>query len=182
MGGDLAWLVGPASLKAEYVQVDSDRDGLGPGGTDLDEITARGWYVSATYLLTGEEKTLSAITPKQNFKPFGPNAGPGAWELGIRYAQLDFDSDDPLDFADGNITNGITGGGTTAENRADALTIGVNWYLNRHVRLMFNWTNYWYDNDLGTPFSCQRPSCSPAQLQKADDTSWEILTRLAFWF
>jgi hypothetical protein len=40
----------------------------------------------------------------------------------------------PLDFFDGNVTNGITGGGRTAENGVDALTAGVNWYLNSRVR------------------------------------------------
>lgn len=177
-GGDLAWLIGPASLKAEYVQVDSDRDGLGPGGKDLDKIRSRGWYISVTYLVTGEEKTLTAPTPKRNFKPFGEKAGLGAIELGVRWARLDFDSDDPLDFADGK-TDKITGGGKTAENGADALTVGINWYLNKNVRLMFNWTNYWYDNDLGTPFSFDPATKT---LVKGDDTSWEILSRMAIWF
>ncbi|MBI3989830.1 MAG: hypothetical protein HY347_09465 [candidate division NC10 bacterium] len=178
-GGDIAWLVGPASLKAEYVQVTSDRDGLGPGGTNLDAIRARAWYVSATYLLTGEEKTSGAITPKRSFKPFGEKAGPGAWELALRGMRLDFNSDDPLDFADGNITNGITGGGTTAENGATGLTVGLNWYLNRQTRLMFNWTNYWYDNNLGTPFSFDPATKT---LAKGEDTSWELLSRMQVWF
>lgn len=175
-GGDLAWLVGPASLKFEYDVQTNDRDGLGPGGRDLDEITARGWYVSATYLLTGEERTLTFITPKRNFDLKG---GLGAIELGVRWASLDFDSDEAIDFFAG----GTPAVATVRENGADSLTIGVNWYLNRNVRLMFNWTNYWYDNDRGTPFSCSRPTCTAfTQLQPADDTSWEILTRMQVWF
>lgn len=57
--------------------------------------------------------------------------------------------------------------------------MGINWYLNRNVRLMLNWTHYWFDNDLGTPFSFDPAT---QKLVKADDTSWEILTRMAFWF
>jgi hypothetical protein len=42
----------------------------------------------------------------------------------VRYATLDFSPDDPLDFFDGNVANGITGGGPTAEYGVDALTTG----------------------------------------------------------
>jgi hypothetical protein len=86
----------------------------------------------------------------------------------VRYAGLKFSSDDPLNFFNGNLSM-IPGGGRTAENGAQALTLGVNWHLNDRVRAMFNWTNYWYENELGTPFSCQTSSCSAATLRKSDD-------------
>ena len=103
--------------------------------------------------------------------------------MGIRWAELDFRSDDPVNFFDGNLTPGrIPGGGRTAENGAQALTLGANWYFNEWTRLMLNWNYYWYDNSLGTPFSCQLGSCSAAQLRGADRESWEILSRLQIWF
>ncbi len=88
-----------------------------------------------------------------------------------------------MDFADGNLAV-ITGGGRTAGNKAQALTLGVNWYLNERVRLMVNGTNYWFGNPLGTPFSCPTTcaSTNPTNLQRADRTSWEILSRLEVWF
>jgi hypothetical protein len=58
----------------------------------------------------------------------------------------------------------------------------VNLYLNSRTRMMFNWSQYWYDNELGTPFSCTRSSCSAANLQRRGDSNWEIQTRLQFWF
>jgi phosphate-selective porin OprO/OprP len=189
-GGDLAWLWGPASVKFEYAEQHSDRNDCGvlvsgrcAGGADLDEIVARGFYVSGTFLVTGETKPLNGpVIPRRNFSPLGGPIGPGAWELGLRYAQLKFRSDDPVDFLDGNTVNGITGGGRTAENGVGALTAGVNWYLNPRTRMMFNWTNYWYDNELGTPFSCRRDSCSASTLEAGNDTSWEVLTRMQVWF
>jgi hypothetical protein len=42
-GGDLAWLIGPAALKFEYDVQSNQRHGLGPGGSDLDDVVARGW-------------------------------------------------------------------------------------------------------------------------------------------
>lgn len=116
-GDDLVWLVGPAALKFEYSAQTNERIGLGPGRVDLDEVRAEGWYVSATYLLTGEEKRLSAtVTPKYQFTPVTGKWGAGAWEVGIRYAELTFESDDPVNFFDGNLTSvtRIPGGG---ENR-----------------------------------------------------------------
>jgi phosphate-selective porin OprO and OprP len=182
-GGDFVWLLGPASLKFEYAQQRNERDNLGPGATDLDDVVARGWYASVTWIVTGEDKPLNGpVEPRSPFSPFVSKIGPGAWELAVRYARLKFESDSPLDFFDGNINNGITGGGTTAENGVDALTAGVNWYLNARVRAMVNWTRYWYDNRLGTPTSCTVPVCNASNLRRGDDTSNEVLTRLQIWF
>src|SRR5262249_22777522 len=46
-GVDLAWLVGPAAVKFEYDVQTNDRHHLGPRGTSLDKVTAKGWDVSA---------------------------------------------------------------------------------------------------------------------------------------
>jgi hypothetical protein len=102
------------------------------------------------------------------------------------YAELTLVSDDPVHFFDGNLTSAarIPGEGRTAENGAQALTVGVNWYLNSRTRVMLNWTHNWYDHTLGTPFSCpkQMPTCSASNLRPGDDTSWEFLSRLQIYF
>jgi phosphate-selective porin len=63
----------------------------------------------------------------------------------------------------------------------DALTIGLNWYLNPRVRLLLNWTRYWFDHDLGTPFSCRRAQCAQTQLEDGDE-AFEIETSVQVWF
>lgn len=179
VGGDVAWTVGPAAFKAEGVIQESERKGLGPGGRDLDEITASGWYVTGSYLLTGEDSVLNGpIVPKKNFSsPFGPSAGPGAVQLLFRWSSLAFDSSEAIDFFAG----GIPAPGIVRENNVQAATAGLNWYLNPRVRLMFNWTNYWFSNERGTPFSCT--ACGGfASLTPSNDASWEALTRLSLWF
>jgi hypothetical protein len=109
--------------------------------------------------------------------------GLGAWELALRYAEVRFDSNSPVDFFDGDINNGITGGGRSAGNGVETLTAGLNWYFNSRVRYTFNWTEYWYDNRLGTPFSCESLSCGALQLLRRDDPpSWEVLSRVQMWF
>ncbi|HEY7649542.1 MAG TPA: porin [Methylomirabilota bacterium] len=182
-GGDLAWLVGPVSFKAEYDRQIDERKKLGPGGTDLDDVIATGWYVTGTFLLTGENSVLNGpVIPRSPFSPLAGKLGPGAWELVARYQELRFRSDDRVDFFDGNINNGVPGGSSSAENGAQAVTGGINWYLNARVRAMVNYTQYWYDNSLGTPYSCRQASCAAGNLQRREDTSWEVLSRLQIWF
>jgi len=83
-------------VKFEYDVQTNQRHGLGPQRSNLDKVTAKGWYVSGTYLITGEEKRLSApVHPTYPFAPIAGQWGSGAWELGMRYADLSFSSDDP---------------------------------------------------------------------------------------
>jgi hypothetical protein len=54
-------------------------------------------------VLTGEDQLRSGnVAPRHPFIPVAGEMGPGAWEVGIRCAELDFDSDDPVNFFDGN--------------------------------------------------------------------------------
>lgn len=153
-GFEVVHAYGPFGLYGEYVKTKEEREGLGTGGNNLADVDGRGWYVAGTWLVTGEEKVHGkAPKVKNNFDP--RTGGLGALELVARFAQLDFDSDDPL----------LSPGG----NEVDALTVGFNWYLSPNVRLMFNWVNNWYDNKKMTPI-------------KGDDSSWEITSRLALWF
>lgn len=162
-GFEAVYAYGPFGLYGEYVRSEEEREGLGAGGSNLADVEGRGWYVAATYLVTGEDK-VHGKAPK--VKPANPRTGDfGALELVARFAQLDFDSDDPLP---GSLPTG---------NRVDALTVGFNWYLSTNVRLMFNWTQNWFDDNRGTPFTA---SPDPGKID--DDSSWEILTRLALWF
>jgi phosphate-selective porin OprO/OprP len=107
---------------------------------DLRRPTARGdfhfdsWYVSASYLLTGEKKTLGRIVPRRRFNPFRSTWG--AWELAARYSL--FRSDDDL----------FRLGMASGTSRADAFTVGLNWYLNELLRLTLNYERTEFDDDL----------------------------------
>lgn len=162
-GFEAVYAGGPFGLYGEYVKTEEERKGLGAGGSNLADVDGRGWYIAGTFLVTGEEK-VHGKAPKVT--PFNPHTRDyGALELVARFAQLDFDSDDPLPAP---LPNG---------NRVDALTAGFNWYLSPNARLMFNWTHNWFDKKAGTPFTA-----SPDFSKRNDDTSWEITSRLALWF
>jgi phosphate-selective porin OprO/OprP len=120
--GELTWLLGPAAVRFEYDQTNQARNGLGPAGSTLPGVVAKGYVGQFTYLLTGENKPdSSAIAPHHNL--FGDTKNPsgfGAWELKFRYSNLQI--------ADA----------TAKSNRAETIYFGPNWYLNRFVRFMLD--------------------------------------------
>jgi phosphate-selective porin OprO and OprP len=127
---DLDWTIGPASTRAEYIRTTDDRLQQGLGDQDLPDARSQSWYASATWILTGEKKARPVKAASEFL-----TAGFGAVEVGARYERLWFDS------------VGTTGTGVALRNpRAEnifpsgvrALTIGVNWTLNRWLKLQIN--------------------------------------------
>ncbi len=126
--GDIDWTAGPVSARGEFTWVTDDRLHQGIAQDDLPDARARSWYVSGTWVLTGERK-MRPIKPADDFL----RGGPGAIELAGRIERLWFDS----------------AGGTDVPTRANrsetilasgdqVLTLGVNWTLNRFVKFQFN--------------------------------------------
>jgi phosphate-selective porin OprO/OprP len=150
--GEVAYYTGPFTIYGEYIQTEEERKGLGAGAIDLPDLFGRGWYVTTTYMLTGEAKVPGQVViPNRWVNPIGPERGWGAWELAARFAQLDFRARD------------ITG------NRVDALTLGVNWYLAPNVKWLVNFVQNWVSDENRSPI-------------RGEDASWEFLTRLQLWF
>jgi phosphate-selective porin len=125
---DLDWTLGPASARAEYTIVRDDRLGQGLADNDLPDARARSWYVSGTYLLTGEDKTRP-VRPANDFL----RGGIGAVEVAARYERLWFDS---IDGTDEPFRNPRAESIFPSGDRV--LTLGVNWTLNRFMKLQFN--------------------------------------------
>jgi phosphate-selective porin OprO/OprP len=120
--GELTWLLGPAAIRVEYDQTNQARANLGANLTNLPGVVAKGYMGQFTYLLTGESKPESTATlPKHSlFDNENGKLGLGAWELKFRYANLQISD------------------GTSRSNRAETFYTGVNWYLNRFVRYLFD--------------------------------------------
>lgn len=95
-----------------------------------------GFYVQGSWILTGETRRYDVATGSfqspRPFIPFTSAGGRGAWELALRYSHLDLD-----------YHAGLAGTAATADairgGVQDIWTLGVNWYLNPNVKLMFNW-------------------------------------------
>ena len=127
---DVDWTIGPASARAEYTWVTDDRVQQGLGNEDLPDARARSWYVSGSWILTGEAKTR----PVKAASEF-PGGGFGAVEVVARVERLWFDSVGPTETS-------VSARTPRAENifpsGVQALTIGVNWTLNRWIKLQVN--------------------------------------------
>lgn len=116
-GFDAAYMLGPFSVQGEYAHTWLSRNN-GLSGLDF-----KAYYVQAAWTLTGESRNYKGSQGKfkrlQPKNAFSWQKGTwGAWELATRI--------------DGNDLNSgsIVGGEETA------LTLALNWYLNRNVRLM----------------------------------------------
>lgn len=125
LGLEGAVVYGPLSIQGEFMQTWLDRpERLSKTGY------LHGAYLYVSYFLTGESRrysrsdgTFDSITPKKNFSP--KDGTWGAWELAARYSYLD------LNDKSVNITGGIL----------NDVTLGINWYLNPNMRLMFNYVH-----------------------------------------
>ena len=114
---------GPFSVQGEYTMVNIRRDFF------REDLFLNGFYVQASYFLTGESRTyrpergnFGALIPNRNFRP---GFGPGAIELAVRFSNVD------------SIDQDYDGG------QMDHFTAGLNWYLNRETRIMLNYI--WLD-------------------------------------
>jgi len=120
IGAELAGVFGPFHFAGEYMTslVQMSRD------VNQEDPSFDGWYVQVGYFLTGEHRPykkssgyFNRVKPKSNWD----EGGTGAWEIAGRYSQLDLTD------------SGIDGG--VMEN----YTLGLNWYLNPNVRIMWNY-------------------------------------------
>jgi hypothetical protein len=142
--GEFTYIKSGYALRAEYVQVQQQRDGVGSeqlgglGFLTLPGIGAKAWNIGATYLLTGEKRPENG-TPRVKHPLFGPDTpggtgrGWGAWELGVRYSGIQANA--PA----ANFLNFYTPGFVSQfDYHTDQFTFGVNWYLNYWVKYQFN--------------------------------------------
>lgn len=118
---------GPFGFLGEYVFASQEvrRDA---NTTALDN---KAFNLNGYFVLTGEPAGYKGIVPN---KSFGSEGGLGAFELALRYSELDVDNDAFPLFADPLLFS------TKAKN----WTIGLNWYLNKNVKFVFDYdqTNF----------------------------------------
>jgi phosphate-selective porin OprO and OprP len=138
---------GPASLKAEFIRVTTDRQGQSTEDADLSAVVASGWYVSGTYALTGEKKAAGLDVPRRPLF----RGGIGAVELAARIEKLTFGTIDGGDEASKSPRADIVLG-----NANRATTFGVNWYLNRWIKIQGNMIQETITDPAEGPFPSRR--------------------------
>jgi phosphate-selective porin OprO and OprP len=114
------------SVQGEYVTTHVDQGAAPDANLDA-------FYVHGSWYITGEnrryKKSAGAVgrfKPNQTFswdKDWLEGRGIGAWQVALRYAELDMNDE------------GIAGG------KQKSTTIGLNWELNRMSRVMYNYVH-----------------------------------------
>lgn len=137
------YYAGPFGLLAEYTL---SEEGLQKGAVRRD-IAFRSWQVQASYLLTGEKKGFTTLTPRRNFDP--ANHGWGAIELAVRVGDFSIEP---------GIYNYGFASPTASPRRAHEWVGGVNWYLNRAVRMSLDYGNTNFEGGATAALGGDRPS------------------------
>ena len=146
-----AFVTGPFSLQAEYVDLevdggnsqnvryDDDLDRNTPtilvrDGDNLihySDLEADGYYIQGAWTITGEQRGYK--TKGGYFGGIKPKGPMGAWELVARYEEIDVEYGGAL----GNLPDNLPSGRRDSE--AEKMLIGLNWYVNNNVRFMLNY-------------------------------------------
>ena len=113
---------GPFGLMGEYA-ISDQRVSRTAAPLTSANLRNTAWEVTGSWVLTGEDASFSGVTPRQNFDL---RAGHwGAFEVLGRYASLDID----------NAAFPLYANTATSASAAHSWSAGLNWYLNRNVRV-----------------------------------------------
>jgi phosphate-selective porin OprO/OprP len=135
--------VGRFYLDGEYFRFHVDRDRACAGCVAAADPEFSGWYVQASLMLTDDRKLYQSNATNNGMatfnnprvkRPFDAEGNWGAWELAVRYSDLD------LDWRRG--TPGAAcaaGSGCVRGGEQKIWTVGLNWYLNNNVRMLFDY-------------------------------------------
>lgn len=129
-GLEARWRPGPFSIKAEHIRVETERLGQSVEDTDLPPLTATGWYVSGSWFITGERKVDGGARPRRSLV----DGGVGAIEVAGRIERLEF-ANASSDAGPPSISPRSP---VVLPNSDRALTLGVNWFPLRGVKIQAN--------------------------------------------
>lgn len=102
-------------------------------GTSAAKVMNNAWNVMGSFVLTGEDASYEGISPKN---PFNMETRKfGAFEAVVRFSQLDIDKDAFPIFADPLVSS----------SHAGEWAIGLNWYLNKNVKFVFDYDRTYFD-------------------------------------
>jgi len=125
---------GPWSLLGEYVISDQRVTRTVVAPFISRELQHTAWDVSAGWVLTGEDfNFVGGVNPRHPFNP--ASGGWGALQLVARYSELNIDDQAFSGFSDP----------TRSASRAQEFSIGLNWWLNRNVRVGTSFSHTIFD-------------------------------------
>lgn len=129
-------------LLGEWISSEQDVQ-VGSNAASHTALESRAWQLTGSWVLTGEDASYRGITKPHD--PFAINgAGWGAFELVARVGELQVDDAAFPIYADPSVS----------ARRIRAWGLGINWYLNQNLKLVFNHTHASFDG--GAPLGADR--------------------------
>ena len=146
------YYVGPFGLLGEYVL--SSQEVLNKNHTG--RVGNQAWEATASVMLTGEKNSYEGVRPRSAKEHVTGWRRFGAVELAARYSQLAIDGDAFPRFAS------VASSAQMAKEQG----IGLNWYLNRYVKLVtdFEHTNFTMAPGNKTPLHAENVLMNRIQL------------------
>jgi phosphate-selective porin OprO/OprP len=128
------YYLGPIGVMAEWVR-SQQHVSIGATKPANQQVTIDAWQALVQWVITGDDAGFKSVAPRH---PFDPDKGEwGAFDIAARYTEL---------VAPGRA---LFGGGladpTKSANQARAATVGVDWFLNKNVRLAIDYDHVWYN-------------------------------------
>jgi phosphate-selective porin OprO/OprP len=130
-------------------------------------VPTNGYFVQVAYLITGETiRERTVIDPINRFDLRPGMFGLGAFEPHARYSEMFLDRDIfTAGLADPNLWT----------NRVKLIDVGVNWYLNKFVKIYFDWEHAIFASPV---FAANTPS-GQAAFRTTNDLFW---VRFQFYY
>ena len=146
------YYAGPFGVIAEYMI--SSQEVFNKGKTG--RIRNEAWEVQGSVMLTGDKNSYAGFRPRNGFEPNRGFRHMGAVELAFRYSELGINPDAFPLFASAS----------TSAQKARATGIGLNWHLNRYVKLMTDYehTTFRMASSTATPLHSENVLVSRIQL------------------
>ena len=130
---------GPLSLLGEYaISHQGVRSTSTTQPTQNATLNNTAWEITGGWVLTGENASFAGVTP---LHPFDPHAGQwGAFQVVARYAELNIDNNAFPYFANPG----------TSASAAQAWSAGLNWFLNKNIRMNASFSHTTFTGGGGT--------------------------------
>lgn len=112
---------GPLGIMGEYI-ISDQRVEKTTAPIATGDLHNSAWEVSGGWVITGEKASYQGVTPRHPFSV--ESGGWGAWQVAGRYGRLNVDEGAFPTFASA----------TASASRAEAWSVGLNWYLNADLR------------------------------------------------
>ena len=139
-----AWYYwGPLGILGEYIISDQKLQRTAGSSVLQTRADNRGWQVQGSWFLTGEDNSFRTVSPLHPFTL--SEGGWGAFQAVARINQLTVDDQlFPL-FANHDLS----------VSKATEWSVGLNWYLNRLVRLSADYSQTHYNGGAKSPATAQ---------------------------